>query len=119
MKTASLLNDIVYQADRVDVTLIMETERSKELRICLKEGQEMKKHHTPFPVVIEVFEGEIILGLEEGPLALEKGMLVSLGANVTHNLKALKDSIVRASISKSDDLKKIESITAEAAGHNK
>lgn len=35
MKTASLLNDVVYQADSVEVTLIMETERSKELRICL------------------------------------------------------------------------------------
>lgn len=73
----------------------------------------------PFPVIIEVFEGEIILGLEEGPLALEKGMLISLGANIAHDLKAVKDSIVRASISKSEDVKKIESITAEAARQSK
>lgn len=114
MKTASLLSDIVYQADKVQVTLIMETERSKELRICLIGGQEMKEHRTPFPVIIEVFEGEIILGLETGPLPLEKGMLVGLEANVVHNLKAIKDSIVRASIAKSDDLKKVQSIIAES-----
>ncbi len=115
MKTASLLNDVVYHPEKVQITLMMETERSKEIRICLKEGQEMKDHHAPFPIVVEVFEGEIIFGVEGTPLTLEKGMLISLAANIVHNLKAVKDSIVRLTISKADQLQRVASLGTTAA----
>lgn len=110
MKTASLLNDLVYHPEKVQVTLLMETERSKEIRICLKEGQEMKDHHAPFPIIVEVFEGVIIFGVEGTPQTLQKGTLISLDANIVHNLKAVKDSIVRLTISKADQLKRVASL---------
>ncbi|PWV55636.1 cupin domain-containing protein [Chitinophaga sp. S165] len=114
MKTASLLNDVIYHPERVQITLMMETERSREIRICLKGGQEMKDHHAPFPIVVEVFEGEIIFGVEGTPLTLQKGMLVSLAANIVHNLKAVKDSIVRLTISKADQLQRVVSLSGAA-----
>lgn len=110
MKTANILNELSYHDEKPQVTLLMETANTKELRICLQEGVEMKEHKAPFPIVVEVFQGEVLFGIGEEKYPLQSGMMVSLEGGVYHNLKAIKDSIVRLSISKSDQLERVTTL---------
>jgi len=59
MKTASLLDDLIYKEKKPPINMLMETDTSKEIRIIFKEGQLMKEHKTPYPIVVEVFKGRI------------------------------------------------------------
>lgn len=110
MKTSSILENIVYNESKPAVSLILETDFSKEIRIAFKEGQIMKKHQTPYPIVIQIVKGEIEFGVNNEALVLSEGDLITLEGCVYHDLKAVKESIVRLTLSKSDSLQRVESV---------
>ncbi len=110
MKTASLTNDIQYHETRPTIQVLFETETGKEIRIAFKKDQVMKEHKTPFPIVVEIFEGSIDFGVNGKVHKLNKGDLVSLEGGVPHDLTAMKDSIVRLSLNKSDSIKRVEEV---------
>ena len=107
MNQDSFDKDLVYSAEKVSVKLILESSFSKEIRILLKKGQEMKEHKAPYPIVIHLIEGEINFGIDSKTNHLSKGDIITLEGNVPHNLIALKDSIVRLTLSKSDQLERV------------
>lgn len=110
MKTASLITDLEYNENRPAVKVLLETDSGKEIRIALKEGQVMKEHKTPFPIVIEIFEGSIDFGANGKVYNFNKGDLLTLEGNVPHDLTALKDSVVRLSLNKADTAKRVEDV---------
>ena len=110
MKTASLTNDIQYHETRPTIQVLFETENGKEIRIAFKKDQVMKEHKTPFPIVVEIFEGSIDFGVNGNVLSLKKGDLISLEGGVPHDLVAVKDSIVRLSLNKGDSAKRVEDV---------
>ncbi len=110
MKIASLTEDFVYNEKKVAINLLMETETSKEIRIVFKKGQLMKKHKTPFPIVVEIFKGAIDFGVYETTQHLVAGKLITLDGGVPHDLKALEDSIVRLSLYKKDSIERVQNI---------
>ena len=110
MKTASLLSNLNYNEDKPAISVLLETEYTKEIRIAFKEGQQMKEHQTPFPIVVEIFEGFIEFGVNGQKHQLEKGSVVALEGAVPHDLLALKDSIVRLTLSKSDSVKRVQKV---------
>ncbi|MDH3709544.1 MAG: cupin [Cyclobacteriaceae bacterium] len=110
MKIASLKNDLKYHVDRPSVQLLLETENTKEIRIVMKKGQLMKEHMTPFPIVIEIFKGNIDFGVDGQVKNLKKGDIIALKGHVAHDLKSNKDSIIRLSLSKQDDVARVEGI---------
>ena len=110
MKTASLTKELVYNEKGPAINILMETDTSKEIRIVFKEGQVMKEHKTPFPIVVQVFKGCIDFGVQGKKHHLEAGSLISLSGGVPHDLKALEDSIVRLSLSKQDQLERVQNI---------
>ncbi|WP_276091456.1 cupin [Pedobacter sp. JY14-1] len=107
MNIASLLEDIEYLQDKPAVRVLLNTPAVKEIRIALKKDQEMKAHKATYPIVVSVVEGCIDFGVGEQRHLLEKGMLVALDANVSHDLVAKRDSIVRLSLNKYGDLARI------------
>ncbi len=109
MKIASLTEQIAYH-DKPKVSVLMETESSKEIRILLKKGQEMAAHQTPFPIVVEIFEGNITFGLKGEKHNLSKGDLIALDGGVSHDLVGLSDSIIRLSLSKKDKVKRVKDL---------
>lgn len=107
MKTASLRKEINYNNDKVSITVLMETETSKEIRILFRKGQLMKEHKTGFPITVEIHQGTIMFGVNGEKKLLETGDLIYLDANVPHDLFAEEDSIVRLTLSKLDKVERV------------
>jgi len=110
MKVASLVNDLQYNETKPAIQVLMETESGKEIRIAFKEGHVMKEHKTPFPIVVEIFEGAIEFGVNGVVHNLKKGDLVALEGGIPHDLKALENSTVRLSLNKADSTKRVEDV---------
>lgn len=110
MKIASIKNDLNFNNEKVSISVLMETETSKEIRILFKKGQVMKEHKTNFPITIEIHEGEINFGVNGEEINLEAGDLIYLEPNVPHNLHAKRDSIVRLTLSKQDSFERVKKI---------
>ncbi len=110
MKVASLITDLEYHESRPTIQVLMETETGKEIRIAFKEGHLMKEHKTPFPIVVEIFEGAIEFGVNGVVHTLKKGDLVALEGGIPHDLKALETSTVRLSLNKADSAKRVEDV---------
>lgn len=110
MKIASITDNLNYNEKKPAIDILMETENSKEIRIAFRKGQVMKEHKTPFPIVVQVFKGEIDFGVNGEVKHLEEGTMISLDGGVPHNLIAIEDSIVRLSLSKNDSVSRVENI---------
>ncbi len=110
MKTTSLTNDLVYNDNKPAISVLLETDFSKEIRIAMRSGQVMKEHKTPFPIVVEIFEGSIDFGVQGKVYSLGSGDIIALEGNVPHDLKATEDSIVRLSLSISDKVERVKKV---------
>jgi quercetin dioxygenase-like cupin family protein len=110
MKIASLTQDLIYNDKKPSIQVLLETQTSKEIRIVFKKGQHMKEHKTPFPIVVQVFQGAIDFGVNNTKQHLVAGSLIALDGNVPHDLTAMEDSIVRLSLSIKDKIERVQNI---------
>ncbi|MEO2062312.1 MAG: cupin [Christiangramia sp.] len=108
MKTASLTNRIEHHERFPVLQVLMNTETGREIRITFKKDQVMEEHQTPFPIVVEVFEGSIAFGVQGNIQTLQRGDLVTLGGNIPHALKAIQESVVRLSINKTNAAEQVQ-----------
>ena len=110
MQKFNIYENLVYSDEKVQITPMYNSDISKEVRIVFKEGQIMKDHKTSFPISVQIVEGEIDFGVGEKIYNLTKGDIVSLDANIMHNLKANDDSIVRLTLSKADTIQRVQGV---------
>ena len=110
MKTASLVKELQYNENKPAVQVLMDTDSSREIRIAMRKGQVMKEHQTPYPIVVEIFEGKIVFGVKGEEHSVQKGDLLALEGNVPHDLRAEEDSIVRLTLSKSDSADRVKGV---------
>ena len=107
MKKSSLSENLVFNELKPSISVLFETETTKEIRILMKENQMMKEHKTSFPITVELFEGAIDFGVEGVIYKLVKGDLVWVNVSIPHDLFATKDSIVRLTLSKLDSVERV------------
>lgn len=110
MKIASLRKELNYNEDKVAVSVLMETEMAKEIRILFRKGQSMKEHKAGFPITVEIHQGTIQFGVKGEKMTLNAGDLISLDAHVPHDLLAEEDSIVRLTLSKLDQIERVQKV---------
>ncbi|RFC54686.1 cupin domain-containing protein [Brumimicrobium aurantiacum] len=110
MKKTTFLDGINFTNDKVSISVILETPFAKEIRIVFKEGQLMKEHKAAYPITVHLLEGEIEFGVQGAKHNLVKGDILTLEENVPHDLKALKNSVVRLSLSKHDRIERVNNI---------
>lgn len=110
IQISSMVKNLEYKDDKPAIDVLLETSFSKEIRILLKEGQIMKKHRTPYAIVVEIVEGSIDFGVKDEVLHLQKGDIISLKGNIAHDLKATKNSIVRLTLSKHDKVERVQEV---------
>lgn len=109
MKTVSILKDLKFNENKPAVSLLMETDFSKEIRIVFSQGQRMDEHQAPFPITVQVVKGSIDFGVKGEIYTLEMGDIIALPGRVPHDLSANKESVVRLTLSKNDQVKRVES----------
>lgn len=110
MDYTNILKDKNYNDEKVAISVLFETETTKEIRILFKKGQFMKKHQTKFPITVAIVKGAIDFGVEDKTLNLVKGDLISLKGGVPHDLFAIKKSIVRLTLSKLDSVERVKNV---------
>lgn len=110
MKKASLITDLIYNEDKPVISVLFETDNTKEIRIAMRKNTSMKEHKTPFPIVVEVFEGEIDFGVQGNINPLKKGDLIALEGGVPHDLFAKQDSIIRLTLTKKDEVQRVKNV---------
>jgi quercetin dioxygenase-like cupin family protein len=107
MKTASLVEGLTFSGEKPDIKLLFETDNTKEIRIALAKDQVMKEHKTKYPIVVELFEGEIDFTVLGETHRLKKGAILALEGNILHELLGIENSVVRLSLSKADTIKRV------------
>lgn len=110
MKVQSFSADTEHEGDKIKIQVILESTFSKEIRILFKEGQIMKEHKAPFPIIVHILEGAINFGVEGTTHALQQGDIITLDANVPHDLHAQQKSVVRLTLSKGDTIDRINQV---------
>ena len=111
MHYTNILKNLNYNDDKVSVSILFETETTKEIRILFKSGQIMKKHQTSFPITVTMIKGELDFGVKDTVHNLVKGDIIALNGGVTHDLKAKTDCIVRLTLSKLDSVNRVKDVT--------
>ena len=110
MKTASFFTDLNFSDESVVITPMLDAGFGKEIRIAFKEGQIMKEHKTKFPITVMAMRGSIEFGVGEKTVILNEGDVIALEGNVMHELKALKESVVRLSLHKGDTVARVKGV---------
>jgi quercetin dioxygenase-like cupin family protein len=114
MNITSFEDELVFNDNKIVTRVLLETSFSKEIRILMKQGQTMKEHKAPFPIVVHVLEGGIDFSVAGSVHLLHKGAIITLGGHVPHDLVARKDSIVRLTLSKLDNAERVEDVVANS-----
>lgn len=110
MERASILKDVTFKEKGPAIQVLLDTSFTKEIRIAMKEGQLMKEHQTPYPIVVELVEGRIDFSVSGEMMNLERGDLIALDGGIPHSLTALEESIVRLTLTKADEVNRVKKV---------
>lgn len=114
MKIGSFNENVEFNENRIETKVLLESSFSKEIRILLKQGQIMKEHKAPYPIIVHVLDGEIDFGVQGKKHLLKKGDIITLTGNIPHDLTARRDSIIRLTLSKLDKAERVEKVVTKS-----
>ena len=110
MESSNIYKDLTYKETGPAITVLFQTDATKEVRIVFKKDQHMKEHQTPYPITVAMVEGELDFGVNGEILNLVKGDLLNLDGGVPHDLRATSDCLVRLTLSKSDSVQRVRDV---------
>ena len=108
--TASFYEDLTFSDKSVVITPLLDSAFGKEIRIAFKQGQVMKEHKTKFPITVMTLKGCIEFTVGTEMYVLNTGDVIALKGDVMHELKAIKESVVRLSLHKSDTVDRVKGV---------
>ncbi|WP_372474258.1 AraC family ligand binding domain-containing protein [Capnocytophaga sp. ARDL2] len=110
MKTVSIFKDLEFNETRPMISVLLETDFTKEIRIAMHKGTKMKEHKTAFPIVVHIVQGCISFGVQNQLLELNQGDIIALDPNVPHDLKAIENSVIRLTLTKNDTVDRVQTV---------
>lgn len=110
MKIAALYKDLEYDPKRPLVKVLLDTSFTKEIRITMQKGTQMKEHKSAFPIVVQIIEGNINFGVQKENFEMKTGDLIALEGNIYHDLQANENSIIRLTLAKNDNTERVRSL---------
>ncbi len=110
MKYTNILKDLSYNDVKPSISVLFQTDSTKEIRILFKAGQIMAKHQTKFPITVTMVKGELDFGVDDTIHNLVEGDIVALAGSVPHDLTAKTDCIVRLTLSMADDVNRVKKV---------
>ena len=112
MKSANIYQGIVFNQSKPVITVIFETNFTKEIRVVMHKGTVMKEHKTPYPIIVEILDGHVDFGVKQQTKHMIKGDMIALDGNTPHDLMANENSIIRLTLSRYDDSNRVENVAA-------
>lgn len=109
MTKVAFLKNLYFDATP-QITKMLETLSSKEIRICMAKGNVMKEHTAPGAITIMILQGEVAISSNDNSIVLHNGDMVYFDAKVPHSLEAKEQSIVRLVLSKNDTIQRVQNI---------
>lgn len=106
MESISFLKNKHFDS-KPQITMMFESHTSKEIRICMAEGNVMREHTAPGAIMIMVLDGSVSISSREESLILNAGDMIGFAPNVPHSLEAHTESVIRLSLSKNDTFKRV------------
>ncbi|MBN2721815.1 MAG: cupin domain-containing protein [Campylobacterales bacterium] len=106
MTKVSFFENIYFDATP-QITKMLETPTSKEIRICMAKGNIMKEHTAPGAITIMVLSGEVNIGSNDKNITVQDGEMIYFDAKVPHSLEAKEESIIRLTLSKNDTAQRV------------
>jgi len=85
MKIELVNERLDFNEKKIVTKVLLETFFSEEIRILLKQGQMMKEHKAPFPIIVHIIDGQIDFSVQGSIHALKKGDIITLPANIPHD----------------------------------
>lgn len=108
-ENTTFATDLNFSDQKPRWQFMLEAAFPKEIRIALAKGQSLRRHKAPFPIVAHFPEGCIDLGVHGQSCRLGRGIL-TLDANVPHDLFARGNGVVRLTLSKQDTVERVEEV---------
>lgn len=99
-----------FQQEKITVNVLAQNASAKEIQILMAQDSVMKEHKAPFDISVQVLRGVVEFSVGDDTAVLKDLDMVSLKANETHSLRALKDSIVRLSLAQADTLARVQGV---------
>lgn len=113
MQTARFTTDVPEGQDRIKTQVLLTTPSSKEIQITLPAGSVMKKHQAPSPIIVHLLSGAVEFGLAREVHSLVAGDILSLPAQVPHDVTAQSNSVIRLSLSLTDTAARVSSVISD------
>ena len=110
MENISFNHDLEFDAAQVKTKVLLETMFSKEIRILHSKELSMKEHKAPYPIIIHLLQGSIMLGIEGVHHQLNVGDMVSIEGDVQHDLYANENAVIRLTLSKQDKVERVQDV---------
>jgi len=79
-------------------TALIKTPHLEVIRVVLPRGKYISRHETPGEVTIQCLEGQVRLGMDGRAVELSAGDLMYLDEHCPHDVLALQDSSILATI---------------------
>lgn len=109
MKTAKYFEEVSF-SEGLKIDALLQTQNSKEIRIIMPKNEIMKEHKAPGNIVVQILTGKIWFEVEGQKYEFQSGDMLALDALIPHSLGGLEDSIIRLSLSKNDDVKRVKEV---------
>jgi len=78
--------------DRITPSRILAADRVRIMHLAFDEGQELREHTAPVPILLQVIAGHFTIDAAGSSLELSPGGLVHLAAGVPHAVTATEPS---------------------------